>query len=175
MKKFLLTFLFLFAYGIANCQDLTYTPFFRDDISSNYNANYSGSIYTQAVNDSNYQNKIQNRLKAAGAVKDCIALIPNEYNEYDNDSKLQVDVHVFFKDNCARSWGFIEPIQKKFYSFTNSLEGIEIKETRLVDKEMAQNFPYFVLFKIRGKLDVLCFLPNLNIVKVPFETIEDYH
>ena len=30
MKKLLLTFMFLLAYGIANCQDITYTPFFRD-------------------------------------------------------------------------------------------------------------------------------------------------
>ena len=118
MKKFLLTFLFLFAYGIANCQDITYTPFFRD-----------GSGQTQANNQrvraTAYYTDYENNL-----YKLPIIITITTYQYAAGNSRSEAKVTSYYKSfGYTSSWQSCEHMYGTQVKKCNSMYGNELEKS----------------------------------------------
>lgn len=163
MKNLFLLSLFICICMEINAQGLTYTPFFRETTPiPQYQPSYPQPQYRQQHPSSARQAKA-----SVECVKNCIAILP------DGEEPIVVHVHVKRFSDSNRSFGFIEPDSGTFYMFGNASDGLEqLVPTKVVDPSMAEDWPYFVVFKTNAG-EVICFLPNLYISKVAVYDFEN--
>ena len=162
MKKLFSLFVCLFIYIGANAQ-ISYTPFFRDDVPLPTIQLPEG--YRQE-RPKNY-NPTRKAQGTATVVKNCVALLP------DGEDPIIVSVHIKKYSDSICSFGFVEPTYGTFYMFGNSSGGLEkLVPTRLVDPSMAKKWPYYVVFNTNAG-QVICFLPNLNVTKEAIYNFEN--
>ena len=166
INKLLYGILFILIVSTSNsayAQDITYTPFFRETTPiPQYEPSFPQPQYRQHSPSNPRQAK-----GSVECVKNCIAILP------DGEDPIVVHVHVKRFSDSNRSLGFIEPDSGTFYMFGNASNGLEqLVPTKAVDPSMAEDWPYFVVFKTNAG-EVICFLPNLYISKVAVYDFEN--